>query len=129
MNAKQWLKLIGATAVVLACFDAHAQPQSAGSNPAAQAVTASSQTDAELRTANRQLARDVRRALRSAKNRGLRASNVTVRANNGAVTLTGSVPSAEQVDLATSVAKEVPGVASVTSRVAVRKELSQRGSN
>ena len=56
MNAKQWPKLIGATAVVLACLNAHAQPQSAGSNPAVQAVTASSQTDADLRTANRQLA-------------------------------------------------------------------------
>ncbi|KXU83965.1 hypothetical protein CI15_25980 [Paraburkholderia monticola] len=59
----------------------------------------------------------------------MRSSNITVRANNGVVTLTGSVPSAEQVDLATNIAKGVPGVQSVTSRVAVRKEFSTRGSN
>jgi osmotically-inducible protein OsmY len=129
MNLKTLLKLVGATAIVFACLDAYAQPQSASSNAVAQAATGSSQSAAELRTANRQLARDVRRALRSARSQGLRASNVTVRANNGVVTLTGSVPTAEQVDLATNVARRVPGVASVTSRVAVRKELSQRGSN
>ena len=83
-----------------------------------RAVAASSPTAAEFSTANRRLARDVRRALRSAKSQGLRATNVTVCANNGAVTLTGSVPSADPVDLPTDVAKGVPGVASVTGRVA-----------
>ncbi|MGF6852116.1 BON domain-containing protein [Paraburkholderia sp. CI3] len=43
--------------------------------------------------------------------------------------LTGSAPTADQVELATNIAKGVPGVLSVTSRVAVRKELSTRGSN
>ncbi|MFT4066104.1 BON domain-containing protein [Paraburkholderia sp.] len=129
MNAKTLLALMGAAAIVFACLDAQAQPQSAGSNAAAQAAAGSSQTPAELKAANRQLARDIRRAFRGARAQGLRASNITIRANNGVVTLTGSVPTAEQVDLATNIAKGVPGVASVTSRVAVRKELSGRGSN
>ncbi|SMG53987.1 BON domain-containing protein [Paraburkholderia susongensis] len=128
MNAKKILKLAGATAVVFGCLNAHAQPQQA-SNAAAQAVAGSSPTPAEAKAANRQLARNVRRAFRGAKNQGLRASNVTVRANNGVVTLTGSVPVADQIDLATNVAKGVPGVTSVNNRVAVRKDFSQRGGN
>jgi hyperosmotically inducible protein len=129
MNAQKLVKLVGASAVVFACLNAHAQPQAGGSVPAVQAAAGSSPTAAENKAANRQLVRDVRRAFRGARGQGLRASNITVRANNGVVTLTGSVPSAEQVDLATNIAKGVPGVQSVTSRVAVRKEFSTRGSN
>jgi osmotically-inducible protein OsmY len=129
MNAQKLVALLGASAVVLACLNAHAQPQAAGSAPTAQAAGGSSPTAGDIKAANRQLVREVRRAFRSARSQGLRASNVTVRANNGVVTLTGSVPTADQVDLATNIAKGVPGVQSVTSRVAVRKEISGRGSN
>ncbi|OLL27725.1 hypothetical protein BTH42_31435 [Burkholderia sp. SRS-W-2-2016] len=129
MNVFKLIKLAGATALVIGCLNAHAQPQTAGSAAAAQLAAVTSQSAAESRTANRQLARDVRHAFRAAKNQGLRASNVTVRVNNGVVTLTGSVPTAEQVELAGSVAKGVSGVQSVINRVAVRKEFSGRGSN
>ncbi|NUX53957.1 BON domain-containing protein [Paraburkholderia sp. JPY418] len=129
MNARKWVKLVGASAVVFACLNTHAQPQAGGSVPTAQAEAASSPTEGEIKAANRQLVRDVRRAFRNARSQGLRASNITVRANNGVVTLTGSAPTADQVDLATNIAKGVPGVQSVTSRVAVRKEFSTRGSN
>ncbi|MCC8395673.1 BON domain-containing protein [Paraburkholderia sp. MMS20-SJTR3] len=129
MNVHKLIKLAGATALVLGCLNAHAQPQTTGSARAAEPPVSASQSTAEIRTANRQLARDVRRAFRAAKNQGLRASNVTVRASNGVVTLTGSVPTAEQVELAASVAKGVSGVQSVINRVAVRKEFSSRGSN
>lgn len=129
MNAQKLVKLVCASTVAFACLNTHAQPQAAGSAPAAQAAAGSSPTAGEIKAANRQLVRDVRRAFRSARSQGLRASNITVRANNGVVTLTGSVPAADQVDLATNIAKGVPGVQSVTNRVAVRKEFSTRGSN
>ncbi|NML35392.1 BON domain-containing protein [Paraburkholderia antibiotica] len=128
MNVQKLLKLAGATALVLGCLNAYAQPQAA-SNVTAQAAEGASPSTGDIKAANRQLVRDVRRAFRAAKSQGLRASNVTVRANNGAVTLTGSVTTAEQVDLATNIAKGVPGVQSVTTHVAVRKEFNGRGSN
>ncbi|WP_233857875.1 BON domain-containing protein [Paraburkholderia sp. HD33-4] len=129
MNAQKWLKLVGATAVVFTCLNTYAQPQAVGSAPAAQGAASSAPSAGEIKAANRQLVRDVRRAFKNARSQGLRASNITVRANSGVVTLTGSVPAPEQVDLATNIAKGVPGVQSVTSRVAVRKEFSARGSN
>ncbi|MBC8728662.1 BON domain-containing protein [Paraburkholderia sp. UCT2] len=74
---------------------AHAQPQAGGSGPAAQAAASSAPTAGEIKATNRQLVRDVRRAFRNARSQGLRASNITVRADNGVVTLTGSAPTAD----------------------------------
>ncbi|RKT13899.1 BON domain-containing protein [Paraburkholderia sp. RAU2J] len=48
-------------------------------------------------------------------------------ANDGGVSLSGSVPEASQVDLAINAAKGVPGVQSVNSRLAVRSEIIGRG--
>jgi hyperosmotically inducible protein len=122
-------RLVSATTFLLACLNAQAQPQPAGSDAAPQIASGASQNAGESRTANRQLVKDVRRALRKASHRGLRPSNITVRANDGVVSLTGSVPAAEQIDLAINVAKEVPGVQSVNNRLVVRKDFSTRGSN
>jgi hyperosmotically inducible protein len=122
-------RLVSATTFLLACLNAQAQPQPAGSDAAPQIASGASQNAGENRTANRQLVKDVRRALRKASHRGLRPSNITVRANDGVVSLTGSVPAAEQIDLAINVAKEVPGVQSVNNRLVVRKDFSTRGSN
>ena len=132
MNAARAIrlaKLVGTTTFLLACVGAQAQPQPAGSDASSQLASAPSQNAGDSRAANRQLVKDVRRALRQASHRGLRPSNITVRANNGVVSLTGSVPAADQIDLAINVAKEVPGVQSVNSRIIVRKEFSARGSN
>ena len=123
MKAVRFIKLAGGAALVLACLDAHAQPaapQQAASNPV--------QVATDAKAANRQLARDVRRALKDARHQGLRFRNITVRANNGVVSLSGSVPEASQVDLAINTAKGVPGVQSVNSRLAVRSEIVGRGS-
>ena len=38
--------------------------------------------------------------------------------------MTGSVPDADQIELAKNVAKSVPGVESVNSRLVVRREMS-----
>jgi hyperosmotically inducible periplasmic protein len=132
MNAVRVVRLAGlisTTTFLLACLNAQAQPQPAGSEPTPQVASGPSQNAGENRAANRQLVKDVRRALRKASPRGLRPSNITVRANNGVVSLTGSVPAADQIDLAINVVKEVPGVQSVNSRLVVRKDFSTRGSN
>jgi osmotically-inducible protein OsmY len=122
MKAVQLIKLMSGTAIAVACLNVQAQPGSAGS--AAQVASSPAQSANDVKAANRQLARDVRLALRKAKNQGLRYSNISVRANNGAVSLTGSVPDADQIELAKSVAKSVPGVESVNSRLIVRREMS-----
>jgi hyperosmotically inducible periplasmic protein len=123
MKAVQFIKLVSGAAIVLGCLDAHAQPA-----VAAQNASNPTQVAKDAKAANRQLAKDVRRALKDARNKGLRFRNITVRADNGVVSLTGSVPEAGQIDLAISTAKAVPGVRSVNSRLAVRSEITGRGS-
>jgi hyperosmotically inducible protein len=71
------------------------------------------------RAANRALQRKVRAAL--VKTRGLNASNVSVRARSGAVTLEGTVPTQEEVERAMEVAKSVSGVASVRNALTMRE--------
>jgi hyperosmotically inducible protein len=122
MKAVQLVKLMSGAVVAVACLNVQAQPGSTGS--AAQVASSSAQSATDVKAANRQLAKDVRLALRKAKNQGLRYSNITVRANNGAVALSGSVPDADQIELAITVAKSVPGVESVNSRLVVRREMS-----
>ncbi|MGA7776238.1 MAG: BON domain-containing protein [Paraburkholderia sp.] len=64
---------------------------------------------------DRQLARDVRKALSKTPN--FVVSNVYVKAHDGAVTLTGSVGEGAQIEQATEVAKGVPGVTSVRNHL------------
>lgn len=123
MKAIQFIKLVSGAALVLACLDAHAQP-----GTPAQGASNSAQVARDAKAANKQLVKDVRRALKDAGKQGLRFRNITVRANNGAVSLTGSVPEASQLDLAITTVKGVPGVQSVNSRLAVRTEITGRGS-
>jgi hyperosmotically inducible periplasmic protein len=65
--------------------------------------------------ADRALARSVRRAL--AKAPGFNVSNVFVRARGGAVTLSGSVDSGDQIGQAEQVAHTVSGVTSVSNKL------------
>jgi len=70
-----------------------------------------------MKAADRKLARAVRKAIEHVK--GLDATRIAIVANDGSVTLAGSVPQAAQVDVAVQHAKAVPGVTSVTSRLEV----------
>jgi hyperosmotically inducible periplasmic protein len=90
---------------------AHAQASGASSSMPAVAVTTSNATPASTKAADRALRRRVLNALAKAK--GLRASGITVRATNGAVTLEGWVPEQAQIDQATQIAQGVAGVTSV----------------
>ncbi|MDR5827375.1 BON domain-containing protein [Caballeronia sp. LP006] len=110
---------VRATAAALACVGmasvcAFAQGGAAKFASPASVTMASAVTGAAAsssKAADRALVRRVLNALEKAK--GLRASGITVRANNGAVVLEGWVPETSQVDLATHIAEGVPGVKSV----------------
>ena len=111
-----------ATAIALsACLPLSAWAQASEAPAAAAAVAAS--TPKEIRKANRAQARKVYGAL--AKHKEIDAGNISVTAKGGAVTLNGSVTQASQIDMVTEIAKTVPGVTSVTNRLAVEKPLGQ----
>jgi hyperosmotically inducible periplasmic protein len=76
-------------------------------------LAGSAATPGASKAADRALRRHVLNALEKAQ--GLRASGITVRAHNGAVTLQGGVPEQAQIEQAAQVAKSVPGVTSVTN--------------
>ncbi|WP_233807149.1 BON domain-containing protein [Paraburkholderia sp. HP33-1] len=125
MKPVQLVKLTGGTLVLFVCLSANAQSTSA--NSPTSVASSAVQSAKEVTAANRQLAKDVRHALRKAKSQGLSFSNIKVSASSGAVLLSGSVPDAQQIDLAIVVAKSVAGVESVSSRLVVRREISGYG--
>lgn len=114
MKAIQTVKLLGGALVVIASINAYAQPSNADmtSQPIAK------ETAKAAKSADRALAKKVRTAL--SRNKNISATNVTVRAKSGVVTLQGSVPEQLQIDQATQVAQSVPGVLSVKNALTVR---------
>jgi hyperosmotically inducible protein len=79
--------------------------------------------------ADRALAINVRHALKAARKQGLKSSFIRVRAHDGAITLSGVVASAQQIELATSVAQGVNGVRSVnTAKLVIRDDEGIKGS-
>jgi hyperosmotically inducible protein len=70
-----------------------------------------------MRAADRKLSRDVRKAI--GKGGDVDMSRLEVIARSGKVTLAGSVPEEDQVDLATQRAKSVSGVVDVANRVGI----------
>jgi hyperosmotically inducible protein len=72
--------------------------------------------------ANRALRREVYSAI--AKHKEISACNIRVIAKGGAVTLKGTVVDASQIDKVTGIARGVPGVNSVTNKLAVGKPFA-----
>ncbi|SAK98761.1 transport-associated protein [Caballeronia temeraria] len=72
------------------------------------------------KTADRALAKSVRRALGRVK--GLDPTRVYVRAKGGSVTLSGTVRDQAQIELAESTAKSVAGVSSVSNKMTIFNE-------
>ncbi|HEY4298646.1 MAG TPA: BON domain-containing protein [Paraburkholderia sp.] len=114
MKAFPAIKMIGGALIVLASISAYAQGSDAAA-PAAAAPTAK-----QVKQANRALQRKVRGTL--AKTKGLSVANITVRARGGDVTLAGSVPEQQQIDIATQAAQGVAGVKSVKNALTIRAE-------
>jgi hyperosmotically inducible periplasmic protein len=77
----------------------------------------SGHTSHKATPADRALGKSVRRAL--AKAQGFDVSGVFVRARGGAVTLSGTVKSGEQIQQAEDITKSVQGVTSVTNKLSL----------
>ena len=72
-----------------------------------------------IRAQNRQLENQVRRSL--TKTKDLDAGGIIVVARSGKVTLDGTVPDEDQIQLAGTAAAGVPGVSNVTNNVRMRE--------
>jgi hyperosmotically inducible periplasmic protein len=89
--------------------------QSSDAQPAPQTASAPKATTKKATSADRALAKAVRRALGKAQ--GINVADIFVRARDGAVTLSGSVRSADQIQQAETVTRSVQGVTSVTNKL------------
>jgi hyperosmotically inducible periplasmic protein len=82
--------------------------------------SSSQQPKKAIRAQNRQLAMNVRHAL--TKTKDLTGSGITVLAKGGVVTLDGTVPTDDQIQLAADTASHVTGVKSVKNNLTMREE-------
>jgi hyperosmotically inducible protein len=105
----KWLVVIGC-ATLTPTFHA----QASNDMPRASSPAAGSGSAAP---SDRQLARDVRKALSKAPH--FNVSNVFVKARGGVVTLSGSVSDGAQVQQATKIAQGVPRVTSVINHLSM----------
>lgn len=109
-----------ATALCIGATHGFAQAAAgAGPGAAASAVArpASRAPERTRKRADRRLARQVSAAL--GRTRGLDATRLLIRAREGEVTLSGSVPDAGQIPLAVDAAQRVDGVKSVRNLIRV----------
>jgi hyperosmotically inducible protein len=113
MTAMSIFKALSVVMCITVTSTAYAQSNDAASTSGTM-TTAQTRSTA-TKKADRKLGLDVRRALSKAS--GLNTSNVFVRARDGAITLTGSVPDSEQIAKAGDVAKRVSGVTSVSNKI------------
>jgi hyperosmotically inducible protein len=114
-------------ALLLVAFCANVWAQGASDAAATSTAAASPSVAGATVPADKQLAADVRHALRAARKQGLKSTYIRVRAHNGVVTLSGVVANDNQVALATSVARGVNGVRSVTSKIEIRANTGLNG--
>ncbi|MCA8336499.1 BON domain-containing protein [Burkholderia multivorans] len=106
--------------LVMAGWMAGAHAQMAGSDAEPTTAVSGTADKKALKAANRKLQKTVMRSL--SQTRGLDASNILVVARGAVVTLAGSVPKAEQVELAVSTARAVSGVTEVRNDLTIRPE-------
>jgi hyperosmotically inducible periplasmic protein len=128
MQIKALGQVFGAIVTLAVALNVSAQPAasaSGGVQGASQASNANANTNANananakaMKAANRKLRRDVLRAL--SKTQSLDSERILVRATGSAVTLSGTVPVADQIQKAGDAAQHVPGVASVSNRITTR---------
>jgi len=115
MKVVDMLKALGVVVCVAMASSAYAQTSDATAT-ADSAASAKAAKNATKKT-DHQLEVDVRRALSKAQ--GFDVSNVFVKARNGAVVLTGTVPEGNQIGQAEEIAKGVPGVKSVSNKISL----------
>ena len=111
-------------AIALASISAWAQDGTpAGASTGAALTASGGMTAKAARQANRVLRRKVYAAL--AKHKEIDAGDIGIAAKGGAVTISGTVPDASQINTVTEVAKGVAGVTSVTSKLTVQRPFGQ----
>jgi hyperosmotically inducible protein len=115
MNMTKLIRSASGVVVMLASLSAFAQASGTDAMAAPAAAASAHSSKAE----NRQLGKTVKRAL--TKNKEIDASNIYVRARDGAIRLTGYVPENAQIQIATDVAQGVSGVSSVDNKLSVRQ--------
>ncbi|MGF6371838.1 hyperosmotically inducible protein [Paraburkholderia sp. RAU6.4a] len=124
MKVIRALKLAVGALIVTTWINAWSQPGESGSAPASTVMASpGSSASASSRQADRALGRKVRAALM--KDKEISASNISVRARGGAVTLFGTVPDAAQIDRAAGVAEAVPGVTTVKNNLTLKRVFGQ----
>ena len=120
-------KVIGVMAValpILTSMNAWSQGGAAGAPASEQDLSTPATSGAAAPTA-RQADRALRRKVYAAigKHKEISAGDISVRAKDGAVTLSGTVTDADQIGKVEGIAKGVPGVTSVTNKLTVKKPL------
>lgn len=111
-----------ATLILAASGSAWSQPGQTASVPAGLPAASAAQNAAapiSARKADRALRRQVYAAI--GKHKEISAGNISIVARGGAVTLSGTVTDASQVDEVAEIAKGVPRVTSVTNKLTVQK--------
>ena len=120
------ISAVGLAVVTLAAgasMSAWSQPQGASSASAGAQAASSMETSGAAAPTGKQADRALRRKVYAAfgKDKAISAGNISVRAKNGAVTLTGTVSETAQISKVEDIAKSVPGVTSVTNKLTVQK--------
>lgn len=111
-----------ATLILAASGNAWSQSGRTASAPAgmpAASAAESAVAPVSARKADRALRRKVYAAI--GKHKKISAGNIGIVASGGAVTLSGTVTDAAQVNEVAEIAKGVPGVTSVTNKLVVQK--------
>ncbi|MGF6605818.1 hyperosmotically inducible protein [Paraburkholderia sp. WSM4175] len=120
MKSIQARALAIAVLILAASSNAWSQSGKTASAPSgAPAMSASAAAPVSSRQANRALRRQVYAAI--GKHKEISAGNISVIAKGGAVTLSGTVTDASQINQVAEIAKGVPGVTLVTNKLTVQK--------
>ena len=116
MKLLKFYKVAALIACAATSVSSLAQSSSDTSNATVNAVSASDSVASSpkaIRAANRALTKQVLKTL--SRTRQLDSSRIFVKARNGNVTLSGTVPEADQMPLAMSATQRVAGVSSVSN--------------
>jgi hyperosmotically inducible periplasmic protein len=118
MKKASLITTLACSLLLLGTGSAWAQGQDSGAAASAPATTSPAQSPKAMRKANRLLSKNVLRAL--VKVKGLDSTNIVVSAKNGAILLGGTVPEADQIQMAVTTAQGVSGVQSVQNALRIR---------
>jgi hyperosmotically inducible periplasmic protein len=120
--ASMWV-VAAMTCVTTRAWSQPGDPGSVGASTPVVAAASSPMTPKASRQANRALQKQIYAAF--AKHKEIDAGGISVKANDGAVTINGTVKDPAQIAQVSDIARGVSGVTSVTNRLAVQRPLGQ----